>query len=433
MQSRQFAHGIRGRQRGIALMLLMLLAIVTASAIFVAALGQPGTRNALQEQERTLQALQLAKEALIAYAANQNIPGRLPCPENTLLIGTSTEGSALGGCTLPAIGRLPWRTLNLGDLRDAYGERLWYAISPGFRLAPINSETQAQLTVDGVPNTAVAIIFSPGPALPGQTRPTTAPVQPAPDANYLTWVANYLDLSNKDGDASFVSIGQAGQFNDRLMPVTAAELFRVVERRVLSDVAWALKEYFDCGSGSMDWDGSCIAGAPNNFYPRPANFSSTQCLGTATINAGNCMDNPGITEGRIPADPTVGWGLSSLLQRNATLTTVWVRGVDFGATNWFQRNGWRELVYYSVDAACTTPTCVSGNIALTDPAFAPKLNKVVLVSAGAALSGQLRAANADKTTESNYLEGENVSPLDNAFAASPPVGVSYNDITRGIP
>jgi hypothetical protein len=426
MRRRQFVRGNRARQRGVALMLLMLLAIVTASAIFVAVLSQPGSRNTLQEQDRNQQALLQARDALIAFAANQKIPGQLPCPENTAMIGTSTEGSALGSCTLPAIGRLPWYTLNLGDLRDASGERLWYAISPGFRTAPINSDTPAQLTVDGVANTAVAIIFSAGPPLSGQTRPI--PTSAAPPL-----VANYLDLDNNDSDGTFVTTGAAGQFNDKLMIVTAAQLFRVVERRVLSDVAWALNEYFICGSGSMDWDGTCIAGAPNNFYPRPASFSSAQCLGTATINAGNCTENTGITAGRIPADPTVGWGPTSLLQRVATGTSVWVSGSNLGATNWFQRNGWRELIYYSADPVCTTaPACATGTVA-PSPVIGSKYNRVVLVSAGTALSGQLRVANADKTSEFNYLEGENVSPLDNVFAAWPPVGVPYNDITLGIP
>jgi hypothetical protein len=411
-------------------MLLMLLAIVTASAIFVAALGQPGTRTAQQEQERTAQALQQAKEALIAWAANNSTdPGLLPCPEDTSNIGTATEGDTLtappncGG--LPAIGRLPWYALNLGDLRDAYGERLWYAVSPGFRGAPINSDTQGQLTVDGVANRAVAIIFSPGPALAGQTRPT--PTAAAPPQ-----VQNYLDLSNNDGDAGFVTSGAGGQFNDKLMIITANELFRVVERRVVSDIAFALNEYFTCGDQYMKANGTCNAGAtPNNFFPRPAAFSDTQCLGTATIAAA-CNDNVGITAGRVPANPATAWSTYSLLRGSKTGTTK-VRGATISTTNWFQRNGWRELIYYSVDASCTTPTCASGNIALTDPVLGSKLNKVVLVSAGAALSGQQRAANADKTTEFNYLEGENVSPLDNAFAAWPPVGVPYNDITLGIP
>jgi len=431
MRSRQFVCGIRARQRGVALMLLMLLAIVTASAIFVAALGQPGTRNALQEQERTLQALQQAKEALIAWAANNSTdPGLLPCPEDTSNIGTATEGDTLtappncGG--LPAIGRLPWYALNLGDLRDAYGERLWYAVSPGFRGAPINSDTQGQLTVDGVANRAVAIIFSPGPALTGQTRPTpTAAVPPQ--------VQNYLDLSNNDGDGIFVTTGTAGQFNDKLMIITANDLFRVVERRVVSDVAFALNEYFKCGNQYMKADGTCNAVATaNNFFPQPAAFSDTQCLGTATILAA-CNDNVGITAGRIPANPATAWSTYSLLRGSATGTTK-VRGatVTTNTTNWFQRNGWRELIYYSVDAACTTaPACATGNNAPT-PAIGSKYNKVVLVSAGPALSAQ-NGRSVSKITKSNYFEGQNVASANNAFAASPPVGIPYNDITFGIP
>jgi hypothetical protein len=449
MQSRQFAHGIRGRQRGIALMLLMLLAIVTASAIFIAALGQPGTRNALQEQERTLQALQQAKEALIAYAANQkNLPGQLPCPEDTSLIGTPNEGNAISAIycgvspTLPAVGPLPWRTLNLRDLRDANGDRLWYAISPGFRAAPINSNTIGQLAVDGAANQTIAIIFSAGTALTGQSRPV-------PTAGTPPLRSNYLDLSNNASlvpSGPFVTSGPIGQFNDKLLIVTTDDLLRVLERRVLADVAFALKEYVTCGNGNayMSADGTCVnlklcppdcPAIP--FYPRPASFADTQCLGISTIAAG-CTE-VGVTGGRLPATTNysvsgdISWGTYSLL-RNSTAGNTDVRGATAN-NNWFQANGWRELIYYAVDPNCTTSACATGTIALSNPAFGITVNnKVVLVMAGRALTGQVRVAgNPDKTTEANYLEDYNLLNLPTGFAAIPPSGVPYNDIALGIP
>jgi len=143
---------------------------------------------------------------------------------------------------LPAIGRLPWRSLGVGDLKDGYGEKLWYVISPGFRTSPINSTTPAQLSVDGVAGSAVAIVFSPGPPLSGQSRPTPSAASP-PN------VIQYLELSNNDGNASFVTSGAADSFNDKLLSIRGVDLFSVVALRVLGEVrgdgTQGMREYYN--------------------------------------------------------------------------------------------------------------------------------------------------------------------------------------------
>lgn len=74
------------------------------------------------------------------------------------------EGVAAASCSLPAVGRLPWRTLSLDKLTDAAGEPLWYVVSPGWAKpnntahTVINSNTPRQLTVDGVASDSVALI-----------------------------------------------------------------------------------------------------------------------------------------------------------------------------------------------------------------------------------------------------------------------------------
>lgn len=183
--------------------------------------------NSAYKQQKTLQALEEAKRAIIGWAALQNNPGQLPCPEDYALIGTLNEGTAKSSCnTLPAIGRLPWKTLGIGDIRDGNGDKLWYAISAGFRSAPINLNTQPQLAIDGVPNAAVAIIFSPGRALDNQVRINSS----LPSTN------QYLDLSNNDGDASFISKPVGATFNDQLKTISKTDLFNVVTYRILGEI-----------------------------------------------------------------------------------------------------------------------------------------------------------------------------------------------------
>jgi hypothetical protein len=223
------------KQKGAALIILAV--IVSLIALTFTFKGLNGKQLEASRKDRTAKALYEARTALIGWSVlrgttgQPGMPGQLPCPEDTTLIGTINEGSALANCTsaLPVIGRLPWRTLRLGDIRDGNGDKLWYALSPGFRVAPINATTNGQLNVDGTPNAAVAIIFSAGAILTGQNRPIPTSVS-AP------LIAGYLDLTNNNGDINFASTGQAGTFNDGLLLVTQTELFQLVGRRVVREV-----------------------------------------------------------------------------------------------------------------------------------------------------------------------------------------------------
>ena len=47
------------------------------------------------------------------------------------------------------VGRLPWRSLGIDQLRDGYGEPLWYVLSRGFRNPPINFGTLGQINYNG--------------------------------------------------------------------------------------------------------------------------------------------------------------------------------------------------------------------------------------------------------------------------------------------
>src|SRR5262249_1597874 len=147
-------------QRGQAMLLSVLLLGVGVSAI-VFSFVTPA-KTAIESDKKTAAALKQARDALIGRAAaDQTIPGSLPCPD------TDDDGSAelFAGNQCPAyLGRLPWRTLGLPDLRDGSGERLWYALSPNFRddssASPLNSDTAGQLAITGITPAAnvIAII-----------------------------------------------------------------------------------------------------------------------------------------------------------------------------------------------------------------------------------------------------------------------------------
>jgi hypothetical protein len=220
------------KQRGATL--IIFAAIVSLIVLTLLFKHLNGKQLEALRKDKTAKALYEAKTALLGWSVLQGAPpGQLPCPEDIGKIGSALdeEGNSMTTCdsALPVVGRLPWKTLGLGDLRDGNGDKLWYALSSGLRNAPINSATVGQINVNGIPNAAVAIIFSPGMVLAGQNRLTPTAISPP-------LVMDYLDLTNNDGDSSFSSTGPASTFNDGLLVVTKTELFQLVERRVLREI-----------------------------------------------------------------------------------------------------------------------------------------------------------------------------------------------------
>lgn len=236
------------RQHGAA---LIVFALIGAIAVFSLMLGRLTSLNNASGKRATSLALAQAKEALIGWSASHSTkPGALPCPENTTFIGVpGSEGSAQTGCSNVTVsaGRLAWRTLKIRQVTDDTGEPLWYALSPGFRSpSTINSGSLGQLTIDGSPNGVVAVIFSPGAPLSGQSRPVPTSADP-PD------ISQYLEGYDLSGHGAFSSTGASGAFNDRLLTITRDELFRAVNRRILNELrgdegSGLIKYYADNGT-----------------------------------------------------------------------------------------------------------------------------------------------------------------------------------------
>lgn len=298
MSRRKMNPGRRcNRESGMALMVLVFMIAISLTAFtFKYFNAQSGK---LAQQDATAAALAEAKAALIGAALmDATVPGRLPCPEDTAKIGTMLEGDALSSCNTPAsrIGRLPWRTLGLGKLVDGHGEPLWYALSNNFRAAPINSETIPQLSLDGVANAAVAIIFSAGPALAGQDRPAITSGSPPLQANFL-------DQGNADADATFFRAVSSSSFNDQLIVISHADLFEPLEKRVLGEIRNNTSPYKDT------W----------HAYPFPVGFTNP-----ATLNNAAFIGDTSESGGLLPvADPTVAANLAvSNIVINPILGTV---------------------------------------------------------------------------------------------------------------
>ncbi len=266
---RKDRHVFPKSQAGSVLLIFVLLLIIGSSYFLVIKLNTSLAKTRQDEQTRI--ALSAARNALIGYAITfpdrdtsgvVDGPGYLPCPD------LDNDGSASANCSLgggTTIGRLPNKTLRLEELRDASGQRLWYALSANFRFGsyktiPLNSEspTSAELSVNGVGD-IVAVIISPGSPVDGQDRdPSETAI-----ANEIT---HYLEGDNNDRDISYIttlgdSIRQDGEydandnhtFNDRLVFITRQELMQAVEKRVLGEVKQTLLNYQTGNNNAFPW------------------------------------------------------------------------------------------------------------------------------------------------------------------------------------
>ncbi len=302
----------RGRQRGFALLMLAAMIVAGSAWLLVSSLTNSANRTA-QDRAHNGAVLAEAKQALIAYVAQQaalateDNPGRLPCPEAAGYFGdTAQEGIAAGTCSLPKVGRLPWRTLGIERPLDASGEVLWYAVSAGWAndggTLSINSNTLAQLSVGGVPNAAVAVIIAPGAPLSvpasanctarGQARKTAdgAGTPIAPDFR------DYLECENATypADATFVTTGPSTSFNDHLVAISVAELMPAVEAAVATRIKRDVMPQLASVYASPTW-GSDSA---TPIYPFAAPFQdpntsdfkgvSGYTQGLLPINASTC-------------------------------------------------------------------------------------------------------------------------------------------------
>lgn len=493
------------KQSGAALIAFLLVFVTAASFALLKGINEVATKQ--HRDAQTVKALAEAKAALIGYAAGANIiptglcgsncprPGDLPCPDrdDDGLAGWGTSvplpppscGNAsgtTGGClgvpgSCRRLGRLPWKTLGLPDLRDGDGERLWYAVSNNFKNnirtsctagECLNSDRRGTLTVqatngalihDGTnpdawtPSGAVAVVLAPGRVLRRQGASSdqdrsctggscdtngkciTSPPTNTPKCN----PQNYLDTVTGDDNATFGDntldgfiqgdvIDTNGEeiVNDRLLAITYQDLMPLLEKRVVGEVLICLKEY--------------AAPAPNNGrYPWAAKLDPAAAPDYDDDNGerfGRLPDGQSpIFPGSVTLDDTktaMGgtawnyWPNKDILPSSACKLTS-----NVSPNTWWLN--WKEVVFYSVaggfqpaQPAAGPPGCgPPPNNCLTVDSLA---QEVVVIAAGKRLqaaasvpSGQPRTdtdpitRNAYKADVRNYLEDDNSDYLDDGI------------------
>ncbi len=236
--------------------LVALMALVGIGVMFFLVRQFSGVGGQGPRQEAALDALLVAKQALIGYAATyrdshaDDMFGYLPCPD------TNGDGSAdppCGAAGQSAVGFLPYRTLGLADLRDESGACLWYAVSANFKNNPktaaaFNWDLQGNFQVrtsagavrlapEDAEGGGAAIVFAAGPPLPGQNRTGGTAVQRCGGDAAAAYAAYLESAAFGAGPvaAGTVTLTEgdpaAGNNNDRFVWITPRELFTAIKTR----------------------------------------------------------------------------------------------------------------------------------------------------------------------------------------------------------
>lgn len=275
----------RNGQRGGALLVMLVILVMGITTVFITSLS--GTAISNKRNQITADALALAKEALIGRAVSDgNLPGSLPCPD------TNNDGVAelFSGTACPDyLGRLPWKSLGIPDLRDGSGERLWYALSPAFRnqTTPphiLNSETTGSISLSGnvTASNLVAIVFAPGAALSGQSRITANENNHAHYLESVVTPATNFVLNTRDDHT-----GGNYTYNDQMIYLDHDSIMHPVEWRIAKEAQHCLDEY--------------AASNPKQNYPWPARISQDDY-----VSYYNPSGSPNFVYfGRIPTRPNV--------------------------------------------------------------------------------------------------------------------------------
>ena len=271
------------RQAGAALLLLVALLAAGAGTFFVAS-GE-GKRKLLARAGMDAARLAHARELLLGHAlSNARRPGELAFPDRRADGNYDGNGDCVPTWSdvTPShlLGRLPafleqgCGTERPGPglvLRDASGERLWYAVSRQLLYpAPVLNSAVAGdwlevFSVHGVTQAAF-VVFAPGPVLGVQQRTAGAGPTAYLDGLQLAGTSHH----NGDEDSRFVTAPARSDFNDRLLVVERAEFLDMLTLHVARVLRTALEAhrtaYGDYPHAALA-GGACHTGLADGFFP----------------------------------------------------------------------------------------------------------------------------------------------------------------------
>ena len=239
-----------GHQHGMLLPALAILLSLGGLGWLLARQDNAADRAAreLAQEMHTARALGIARDALIGFAStyrNREHPnadfGYLPCPD----LDGDGSSETCGTKDQASVGRLPYLTLNLPDLRDGTGECLWYAVSGSFKNNPkadvanwdsggrfrlLDGDRKTVTLAGDQDGLAAAIVIAAGRPLPGQDR-TPGPGRCGGDQEARN-IQHYVEsLSAVSGTGIIDVQTDTPDSNDRITVITGGDIYRQLKSR----------------------------------------------------------------------------------------------------------------------------------------------------------------------------------------------------------
>jgi len=459
-------------QQGTLLIVAALLLAALIAGVFalqLAAAAGSGQRDRITER-----ALADAREALVAYAVDRPInaavgPGYLPCPDlDDDGWAESTCGSMNGDSgQAQRLGRLPWKTLGIADLRDGYGERLWYAVSskykgllncavsracvdmsPGAALGTITVRDATGLAIhDGTVTEdyradaggALAVVLSPGPALvradgwiqardcpPADCDATGRCITDPPARAAHCDPRNFLDVaaqprfSNED-NADFVDRNDAAGRRANANGFIRGPVVLPDGRLAVNDRLMAIA-YRDVMPRLMERVALEVAGCLRAYALQAGNAGRLPWPTPACLQSRNAWDGrEGVYFGRIPDTPFLSMAARGRMDRWANASGACAIAATDGSTTSLVGNSWwaawKPHVFYALSPAyaadSSSDTCEGSScIELVDPSgravASSRRFAVIVAGPPLAVDGFLQRRDAAALAEiSDWLEATN--------------------------
>jgi hypothetical protein len=437
------------RQRGAAMMLMLIVLVIGFVTMLVKSLST--TEISTKRHVQTSEVLAQAKDALIGYAItygdshNGEVHGYLPCPDKDAGNGEGSSTLSCGITNVSQLGRLPWKTLGLGPLRDGNGECLWYAVSGTYKSTTktglMNWDTNGQFQVyaadgtrlDSDGNQVVAVIFAPG--TPDSSQDRSGSSAPICGGNYTA--SAYLDASTAHSinNASISSTASAisqfiqgevdGDVNDRMIFITREDIWNAMQKR--SDFNQKLKDMTKAVAECLADYGHNNDISSNHSLPWPALLSLSDYSVNTNYDDKDSYGGSTYYQGRVPYRVNTSRSVSDndisypyyLMYPSNGLTCPYETASPSTPLErvypWW--NNWKDHLFYAVSDEyrprdSSTGTCTGDCVTINGNTYA-----AIVMFSGSALTGINRASttttNTARSVLANYLEGLNESSYPN--------------------
>lgn len=445
------------------LVLLVLVIIIVLASVTYSFSGISITQVHVDQSKKTAVALKQAKQALINYAVTYSdrtsgsFYGFLPYPEVSLFgdedgnTATTITGSLKD---TNVIGWLPWRELDIENLKDESGSCLFYAVSGTYKFGAsvkadmVNEDSigMFQVVDDSDPvkiiqgkkveDRIVALVIAPGEALAGQLRKPTE-ILSSCGRDYDN-VSAYLE-GDGTTDNSFVSLdkdqidsfihatetssSEDPAYNDKFLTITRDEIWKAIVASsdfkqdmdtLTKALAMCLANYANMATNTprrLPWPVNTGFAVLPTDYRDNANYKD-QSLATVALNGYSGRYPLDVTNSNAAMDPAI-VGSNLFDVANCSDFSTDADGVTINLTSvspitkyrqlW---NNWKDHFFYILSKEYEPDNTVVDECGVVEPCIQVNGTQYpgAVIFSGSRLAGVTRN---DKSVIADYLENGN--------------------------